>query len=136
MTEISKEWCLNMAKQEEGDISAGKLAIDPATPPAICSKCQQSGWDCGCADDDVLFTFPALADNFQNLPLNESFERVAKVAEEREAFNEQMAANAQKAIIAKCIAIVEATQFGPTPMHTVSNIIKRLKAMTPAPQGE
>jgi len=26
-------------------------------------------------------------DNFQNLPLNESFERVAKVAEERAAFN-------------------------------------------------
>ena len=30
-------------------------------------------------------------DNFRNLPLNESFERVAKVAEERAAFNEQMA---------------------------------------------
>ena len=30
-------------------------------------------------------------DNFQNLALNESFERVAKVAEERAAFNEQMA---------------------------------------------
>jgi hypothetical protein len=30
------------------------------------------------------------ADNFQNLPLNESFERVAKVAKERDAFNEQM----------------------------------------------
>jgi len=29
-------------------------------------------------------------DNFQNLPLNESFERVAKVAEERAVFNEQM----------------------------------------------
>ena len=29
-------------------------------------------------------------DNFQNLPLNESFERVAKVAKERDAFNEQM----------------------------------------------
>ena len=29
-------------------------------------------------------------DNFQNLPLNESFERVARVAEERAAFNEQM----------------------------------------------
>jgi hypothetical protein len=28
--------------------------------------------------------------NFQNLPLNGSFERVAKVAEERAAFNEQM----------------------------------------------
>ena len=28
--------------------------------------------------------------NFQNLPLNESFERVAKVAKERDAFNEQM----------------------------------------------
>ena len=26
-------------------------------------------------------------DNFQNLPLNESFERVAKVAKERAAFN-------------------------------------------------
>ena len=30
-------------------------------------------------------------ENFQNLALNESFERVAKVAEERAAFNEQMA---------------------------------------------
>ena len=29
-------------------------------------------------------------DNFQKLALNESFERVAKVAEERAAFNEQM----------------------------------------------
>jgi hypothetical protein len=29
-------------------------------------------------------------DNFQNLSLNESFERVAKVAEERAAFNRQM----------------------------------------------
>ena len=28
--------------------------------------------------------------NFHKLPLNESFERVAKVAEERAAFNEQM----------------------------------------------
>lgn len=61
MTEISKEWCLNMAKQEEGDISAGKLAIDPTS------------------------------DNFHKLALNESFERVAKVAKERAAFNEQMA---------------------------------------------
>lgn len=33
-------------------------------------------------------------DNFHNLALNESFERVAKVAKEREAFNEQMAAKA------------------------------------------
>jgi len=63
MTEISKEWCINMAKQEEGDIGAGKLAIDPT------------------------------ADNFHNLPLSESFERVAKVAEERQEFNEQMALN-------------------------------------------
>jgi len=61
MTEISKEWCINMAKQEEGDIGAGKLAIDPT------------------------------ADNFHNLPLSESFERVAKVAKERDAFNEAMA---------------------------------------------
>ena len=30
-------------------------------------------------------------DNFHNLALNESFERVAKVAKERDAFNEQMA---------------------------------------------
>ena len=30
-------------------------------------------------------------DNFQNLPLNESFERVAKVAKERQEFNAQMA---------------------------------------------
>ena len=29
-------------------------------------------------------------ENFQNLALNESFERVAKVAKERDAFNEQM----------------------------------------------
>lgn len=29
-------------------------------------------------------------DNFQNLSLNESFERVAKVAKERAVFNEQM----------------------------------------------
>mgnify|MGYP003669099659 CR=1 FL=1 len=29
-------------------------------------------------------------DNFQKLALNESFERVAKVAKERDAFNEQM----------------------------------------------
>ncbi len=68
MTEISKEWCINMAKQEEGDIGAGKLAIDPT------------------------------ADNFQNLPLNESFERVAKVAKERDAFNEQMEANKRAAL--------------------------------------
>ncbi len=33
-------------------------------------------------------------DNFQNLVLSESFERVAKVAEERAAFNEQMAIRA------------------------------------------
>ncbi len=32
-----------------------------------------------------------MTDKFQNLPENESFERVAKVAEERAAFNEQMA---------------------------------------------
>ena len=61
MTEISKEWCINMAKQEEGDIGAGKLAIDPTS------------------------------DNFHKLALSESFERVAKVAEERQAFNEAMA---------------------------------------------
>ena len=64
MTEISKEWCINMAKQEEGDIGAGKLAIDPT------------------------------ADNFHKLALSESFERVAKVAEERQEFNEQMAIRA------------------------------------------
>jgi hypothetical protein len=60
MTEISKEWCINMAKQEEGDIGAGKLAIDPT------------------------------ADNFHNLPLSESFERVAKAdnAKLREAVKE------------------------------------------------
>jgi hypothetical protein len=63
MTEISKEWCINMAKQEEGDIGAGKLAIDPTS------------------------------DNFHKLALSESFERVAKVAEERQEFNEQMALN-------------------------------------------
>jgi len=32
-----------------------------------------------------------MTDKFQNPPENESFERVAKVAEERAAFNEQMA---------------------------------------------
>jgi hypothetical protein len=63
MTEISKEWCINMAKQEEGDIGAGKLAIDPTS------------------------------DNFHKLALSESFERVAKVAEERQEFNEQMELN-------------------------------------------
>ncbi len=52
-----------MAKQEEGDIGAGKLAIDPTS------------------------------DNFHKLALSESFERVAKVAEERQEFNEQMALN-------------------------------------------
>jgi hypothetical protein len=70
MTEISKEWCINMAKQEEGDIGAGKLAIDPTS------------------------------DNFHNLPLSESFERVAKVATERQAFNEQAELNDRKAIVA------------------------------------
>jgi hypothetical protein len=40
---------------------------------------------------DEYATLPLVDDNnFQNLPLNESFERVAKVAEERAAFNEQM----------------------------------------------
>ncbi len=67
MTEISKEWCINMAKQEEGDIGAGKLAIDPTS------------------------------DNFHKLALSESFERVAKVAEERQEFNEQMALNDREA---------------------------------------
>lgn len=70
MTEISKEWCINMAKQEEGDIGAGKLAIDPTS------------------------------DNFHKLALSESFERVAKVAEERQEFNEQMALNDRGAIVA------------------------------------
>lgn len=28
---ITPEWCLNMAKQEEGDIAAGRLAMDDAT---------------------------------------------------------------------------------------------------------
>ena len=37
-------------------------------------------------------------DKFQNLALSESFERVAKVAEEREAFNEAMAAKATAAL--------------------------------------
>jgi hypothetical protein len=35
-------------------------------------------------------------DNFQNLSLNESFERVAKVAEERAAFNAGIKAAAKK----------------------------------------
>jgi hypothetical protein len=38
-------------------------------------------------DADLIEICP---DNFQKLPLNESFERVAKVAEERAVFNEQM----------------------------------------------
>ena len=43
-------------------------------------------------------------DNFQNLALNESFERVAKVAEERAAFNAgiEAAAKALEADAMKC----------------------------------
>jgi len=43
-------------------------------------------------------------DNYQKLPLNESFERVAKVAEERAAFNAgiEAAANALKDDAKKC----------------------------------
>jgi hypothetical protein len=43
-------------------------------------------------------------DNFQNLSLNESFERVAKVAEERAAFNAgiEAAANALETDAKKC----------------------------------
>ena len=42
-------------------------------------------------DADLIDAQPTQSDNnFRNLPLSESFERVAKVAEEREAFNEQM----------------------------------------------
>ena len=44
-------------------------------------------------------------DNFQNLSLNESFERVAKVAKERAVFNEQMAFRA--ALQARGLKIVE-----------------------------
>ena len=81
MTEISKEWCINMAKQEEGDIGAGKLAIDPT------------------------------ADNFQNLPLNGSFERAAIVAEERAAFNAGIEAAAkaleEDAKLCDCAALEE-----------------------------
>jgi len=29
-TDITPEWCINMAKQEQGDIAAGALAMDPA----------------------------------------------------------------------------------------------------------
>jgi hypothetical protein len=43
------------------------------------------------AQDADLIDAPTQSDdNFHKLPLNESFERVAKVAEERAAFNEQM----------------------------------------------
>jgi hypothetical protein len=46
-------------------------------------------------DADLIDAQPTQSDNnFQNLPLSESFERVAKVAEERAAFNEQMAIRA------------------------------------------
>lgn len=38
-------------------------------------------------------------DNFHKLALNESFERVAKVAEERQEFNEQAELNDRKAIV-------------------------------------
>jgi hypothetical protein len=38
--------------------------------------------------------------NFHKLALSESFERVAKVAEERQEFNEQMALNDRGAIVA------------------------------------
>jgi hypothetical protein len=42
-------------------------------------------------DADLIDAQPTQSDNnFRNLPLSESFERVAKVAEERAAFNEQM----------------------------------------------
>ena len=43
-------------------------------------------------------------DNYQKLPLNESFERVAKVAEERAAFNAgiEAAANALETDAKKC----------------------------------
>lgn len=43
-------------------------------------------------------------ENFQNLALNESFERVAKVAEERAAFNAgiEAAANALEADAKRC----------------------------------
>ena len=81
MTEISKEWCINMAKQEEGDIGAGKLAIDPTS------------------------------DKFHKLALNESFERVAKVAEERQAFNEAMALREEnerlRALLARTVNLAE-----------------------------
>ena len=43
-------------------------------------------------DADLIDAQPTQNDgNFHKLPLSESFERVAKVAEERAAFNEQMA---------------------------------------------
>ena len=43
-------------------------------------------------------------DNFHKLSLSGSFERVAKVAKEREAFNEQMAATATYAVLADKLA--------------------------------
>jgi hypothetical protein len=52
-------------------------------------------------DADLIEICP---DNFQNLLLNESFERLAKVAEERAAFNAgiEAAANALEADAKKC----------------------------------
>ena len=52
-------------------------------------------------DADLLDAQPTQSDdNFHKLALNESFERVAQVAKEREAFNEQAALNDRKAIVA------------------------------------
>ena len=46
-------------------------------------------------DADLLDAQPTQSDdNFHKLALSESFERVVKVAEERAAFNEQMALRA------------------------------------------
>jgi hypothetical protein len=52
MTEISKEWCLNMAKQEEGDISAGKLAIDRGVKQGV-----QNALDSGANKGDIGMGF-------------------------------------------------------------------------------
>lgn len=44
------------------------------------------------------------AENFHKLALNESIERVAQVAKERDAFNDQMAATATYAVLADKLA--------------------------------
>lgn len=63
-------------------------------------------------DADLIDAQPTQSDNnFQNLPLNGSFERVAKVAEERAAFNAGIEAAAKAleadAKLCDCAALEE-----------------------------